>query len=80
MKKFGLPIIILLLLIVVPVLVTQVAAKEERNYQAVSLEETSYEEISFRNEAQDIDLGNLSANTARQSPLLWASRRHSSLA
>ena len=59
MKKIGLPIIILLLLIVIPVLVTQVMAKEERNYQAASLEETSYEEISFRNEAQDIDLGGM---------------------
>ena len=59
MKKIGLPINILLLLIVIPVLVTQVMAKEKRNYQAVSLEETSYEEISFRNEAQDIDLGGM---------------------
>jgi pimeloyl-ACP methyl ester carboxylesterase len=59
MKKIGLPIIILLLLIIVPMLVTQVMAKEERNYQAVSLEETSYEEISFYNGAQDIDLGGM---------------------
>lgn len=59
MKTIGIVIAAVLLLITVPILFAQVVAKGEREFQSVSLEETSYEEISFSNEVQDIKLGGM---------------------
>ena len=59
MKRFTVVLSILLLIIVVPVVFAQVGGGEERQLQYVSLAETAYEEISFHNEAQDIELGGM---------------------
>jgi uncharacterized protein len=60
MKKFktGLSLGFLALLIV-PVLVAQIATPERRSFEWVELKDTSYQEISFHNAAQDLQLAGM---------------------
>ena len=48
-----------LLLLIVPVLVTQLVPQGPRHFDRTALEDTRYEEISFRNTAQQLQLGGL---------------------
>ena len=59
MKIRAIVIVALLLLIVVPVAFAQIAGSEERELQGVNLEEVSFEEISFSNNAQGLQLGGM---------------------
>ncbi len=60
MKRY---IIILLLgflaLLIIPILVTQFAKPERRSFEWVELEDTTYQEINFRNTAQDLELAGM---------------------
>jgi dipeptidyl aminopeptidase/acylaminoacyl peptidase len=58
-KVFAAVLVILLLVIVVPFVLAQAFGGEERTLQGISLTQTVYEEISFVNEAQDIQLGGM---------------------
>ncbi len=58
-KVFAVALVILLLVIVVPFVLAQASGGEERTLHGISLAETVYEEISFVNEAQDIQLGGM---------------------
>ena len=58
-KVFAVVLVILLLVIVVPFVLAQASGGEERPLHGISLAETVYEEISFVNEAQDIQLGGM---------------------
>ena len=49
----------LVLLLVIPVVVAQVNPPAERTLVGVSLADTGYQEVSFHNEAQDIDLAGM---------------------
>ncbi len=58
-KVFAIALVILLLVIVVPFVLAQASGGEERPLHGISLAQTVYEEISFVNEAQDIQLGGM---------------------
>jgi uncharacterized protein len=58
-KVFAVALVTLLLVIVVPFVLAQVSGREERPLHGISLAQTVYEEISFVNEAQDIQLGGM---------------------
>ena len=58
-KVLAVVLVILLLVIVVPFVLAQASGGEERPLHGVSLAETVYEEISFVNEAQGIQLGGM---------------------
>ena len=49
----------ILVLFIAPVLITQMAQPEGRHFRGVVLEDTEYIEISFRNTAQQIELGGM---------------------
>ena len=57
MKKLVLAGIFLVL--VVPVVIVQLSGSDPRSLEAVELEGTTYEEVRFRNETQDLDLAGL---------------------
>jgi len=61
MKKFLFvgSILVILAIVFGPVIVRQVAPAEERTYQQVHLADLEYTEVSFRNEAQDLDLAGM---------------------
>jgi len=61
MKKFLFIGSILAVLAIVfgPVVLTQLTPEEPRQYQRVYLADVEYTEVSFRNEAQDLDLGGM---------------------
>ena len=61
MRKYRgiLAISAVLALIVVPVLIAQLTQPEGRRFRGVVLEDTRFTEISFRNSAQDIELGGM---------------------
>jgi len=48
-----------LALLIVPVLVTQIASPERRSFEWVELKDTSYQEISFQNTVQDLELAGM---------------------
>lgn len=48
-----------LALLIIPVLVTQIAKPERRSFKWVELKDTSYQEISFQNTAQDLVLAGM---------------------
>lgn len=50
---------LLVALLIVPVIVKQLMPEEHRQYEWVSLDETHFAEISFRNEEQGFDLGGM---------------------
>ncbi len=56
-------VLLLLVVVFLPVVVTQVVgvvtSSEERQFEAVSLLETTYTEVRFRNSAQDLDLAGM---------------------
>lgn len=49
----------LLLLLVVPLLIAQFRTEEPRSFEWVSLEDTHYQEIAFRNSDQNLELGGM---------------------
>lgn len=61
MRKYRGIVVVLgvLSLLVVPVVVTQITQPEGRRFSGVVLEETQFEQVSFRNAAQNIDLGGM---------------------
>ena len=60
MKKYILVILAgFLALLIVPVLVTQFTKPERRRFQGVELEDVSYQEVSFLNTAQDLELAGM---------------------
>ncbi len=60
MKKFKTVFLLgFLALLIVPVLVTQIAKPERRSFEWVELKDTSYQEISFQNTAQDLELAGM---------------------
>jgi len=50
---------ILLLLLVVPVGITQLAKPQPRSFEWVELQDTTYQEVSFRNTAQNLQLAGM---------------------
>ena len=52
-------IVAILAIIFGPVVLMQVAPPEERTFQRVYLADVEYTEVSFRNEAQDLDLAGM---------------------
>ncbi len=48
-----------LALLIIPILVTQFAKPERRSFEWVELNDTSYQEISFQNTAQDLELAGM---------------------
>lgn len=61
-------IAVLLLVVILPVVLAQAAGSEERPLQMVRLAETSYEEVTFHNEAQDIALAGMLFLPAGEGP------------
>ena len=60
MKKFKTVLLLAFLaLLIVPVLVTQIAKPDRRSFEWVELKDTSYQEISFQNTAQDLKLAGM---------------------
>jgi dienelactone hydrolase len=60
MKKFKTVLLLgFLALLIVPVLVNQIANPKRRSFEWVELKDTSYQEISFRNTAQDLELAGM---------------------
>lgn len=57
-RRFAIALLVLVV-VLGPVLVRQIAPLPPRQLTGVALEETSYTEISFRNNAQDIDLAGM---------------------
>jgi dipeptidyl aminopeptidase/acylaminoacyl peptidase len=55
----GRVLALVLALIIVPVLVTQILPDESRQYEWVSLDETLFSEVRFRNTRQNLDLGGM---------------------
>jgi dienelactone hydrolase len=70
MKKYQRWLLIVLMLAVVlgPVLVTQITGTEPRSYQGVQLKELQYQEVSFRNEEQNLDLAGLLFTPSGEGP------------
>jgi len=58
MKK-KIAIALFLALLIIPVLVTQIFKPERRSFDRVELKDTSYQEISFQNTAQDLELAGM---------------------
>ena len=50
---------VILLLILGPVVIRQVFPSEPRQYSGVTLDEVQYAEVTFRNEAQNLDLAGM---------------------
>jgi dienelactone hydrolase len=60
MKKIKTVLLLgFLALLIVPVLVTQIAKPERRSFEWVELKDTSYQEISFKNTAQNLVLAGM---------------------
>jgi dienelactone hydrolase len=58
-KLTGILVLLVLILVIAPVLITQATKPERRHFRSVALEDTQYTEISFRNTAQNIELGGM---------------------
>lgn len=50
---------VIVALLVLPVLAAQLSSSEPRRLEGVSLEDTTYREIAFRNDGQDLDLAGM---------------------
>lgn len=48
-----------LALLIIPILLTQLAKQEPRSFEGVELKDTTYQEISFRNSVQDLELAGM---------------------
>lgn len=59
MQKIGIGLLLLLVVVMGPVLVAQFTRSAPRAYQGVRLQDLQYTEVSFRNEAQDLDLAGM---------------------
>jgi dienelactone hydrolase len=57
-----------LALLIVPILVTQFAKSERRTFEWVELKDTTYQEISFQNTAQDLELAGMLFVPEREGP------------
>jgi len=60
MKKFKRTLLLgLIALLIVPVLITQISEPDRRSFEWVKLKDTRYQEISFANAAQDLELAGM---------------------
>ncbi len=60
MKKYTTALVFgFLALLIVPVLITQFVRPERRSFEWVELEDTTYQEINFRNTAKDLQLAGM---------------------
>lgn len=60
MKKIIVIILVgLLFLLIIPILITQFSEEERRSFKWVTLNDMEYQEVSFRNTSQDLELGGM---------------------